>query len=325
MQVIRRVLVVALGTTLSLSIGVARADSNPGPGYGYGQANPGNGTVSIAAVNTGSTSMPYQPAAPAASPASSGSGGGGGGGGGGSSSGPCGAGQAASYQGATAAPAWPIAGTPVPAGSTVQNTYCNGALLSTNIVPVAAGGGGPAPAAAPPPPSPQQLAQMASAQLRLPVPGIQLSPPPNINQYVNSPTWAWLPASQWTPLSATAAAGPVVVTATASPTSMVIDYTDGGSSHSTTCSGPGTPYSVTLADQEDPLAPFSAASPDCGWTFATTSAGQPGGKDPVTATITYDVTWAVTGAPGGGDLGPLTSPPATFALPVGEIQVLNTP
>lgn len=318
----RYLIAVSLAMILLLVVvGPARVFALEAPlsGSGSGQSNESTGTVTIQATNTSSTPAPVASVTPVPS---SGGGGGGSGGGGSSSPGPCGGGQSAAYQGAGPAPAWPIAGTPVPAGSVVQNLYCNGSYSGTNIVPIAGGGGGGAPA--PVVINPAQLAQTAISQIRLSAPQLQLSPAPNITQYVNSPTWAWMPMAQWAPLTATAAAGPVVVTATATPLSIRIDYTDAGSPHTATCNGPGTPFSVALADQEDPQAPFSAASPDCGWTFTTTSADQPGGRDAVSATVTYGVGWTVTGAPGGGNLGPLNSPPVRFSLPVGEIEVLNT-
>jgi hypothetical protein len=57
-----------------------------------------------------------------------------------------------------------------------------------------------------------------------------------------------------------------------------------------TCQGAGTPY--TSADNP------AAASPDCGHTYTSSSAGQPGGPFQATATITWDVTWQ--GARGAG-------------------------
>jgi hypothetical protein len=211
---------------------------------------------------------------------------------------------------------------------------CQGLSLGTSscAAPPAPAPATPAPAAAPAAPvpviTPQQLAQQAEAQIQLAAPALQLSPDteidPEAKQIVNAPTWAWLPAGEWVPLHATAAAGPVVVTATATPLSININYTDGGSGHSVSCSGPGTPFDAQLASQEDPSAPLSAASPDCGWTFRTVSDAAPGGKDTITATVTYDVTWAVQGAAGGGDLGDLASPVTNYAVPVAQIQVLNT-
>ncbi len=169
---------------------------------------------------------------------------------------------------------------------------------------------------------------MAYGEIQLTAPGLHLSPSsetnPAIDQIVNAPTWAWVPAGSWQPLSATAAAGPVVVTATASPSSINVTYGDGGGTQTVTCAGPGTPYSDQLANSEDPAAPLSAASPDCGWTYQHTSGSAPGGKEPVNAVVTYHVTWTVTGAVGGGDLGPLNSPPTIYDVPVAEIQVVNT-
>ncbi|MDQ6784421.1 MAG: hypothetical protein M3063_13470 [Actinomycetota bacterium] len=205
------------------------------------------------------------------------------------------------------------------------NTTLNTPL--TVFVPGAPGAPGAAPAA-PPPPSPAQLAQIAYGEIQLGAPGLQLSPSSQINpaiyQIVNAPTWAWVPSANWKPLSATASAGPVVVTATAIPSSITVTYGDGGATRTATCGGPGTPYSDQLAEREDPGAPLSAASPDCGWTYEHTSAGAPGGKEPVAGVVTYHVTWTVTGAPGGGDLGPLNSPATTYNVPVAEIQVVNT-
>lgn len=207
-------------------------------------------------------------------------------------------------------------------------SYCNTSLPGPLPVFIPAGPGGGAPAPAPPPPSPAQLAQIAYGEIQLTPPGLQLSPSsetnPAIDQIVNAPTWAWVPAGSWKPLSATAAAGPVVVTATATPSSINVTYGDGSGTQTASCVGPGTPYSDQLANHEDPGAPLSAASPDCGWTYQHVSAGAPGGKEPVNAVVTYQVAWTVTGAAGGGNLGPLNSPPTIYDVPVGEIQVVNT-
>jgi len=205
----------------------------------------------------------------------------------------------------------------------IDTCYSNVTFPLPVFVPGVPGTPGP-----PPPPSPAQLAQIAYGEIRLPAPGLQLSPStqanPSIPQIVGAPTWAWVPSSSWAPLSATASAGPVVVTATASPAMIRLSYTDGGQSSTTVCRGSGTPYSDDLAGRESPAAPLSAASPDCGWTYRHPSARAPGGRVPVTGVVTYNVTWTVTGAPGGGDLGPLNSPPITYSVPVSEIQVLNT-
>jgi hypothetical protein len=166
----------------------------------------------------------------------------------------------------------------------------------------------------------------ARNHLSLPAPVVQLSPPADEWQYVQMPTWAWLASGAWTPLTATASAGPVTVAVTATPLRLEFSYqTTAATTATTTCSGPGTPYSDDLATAEDPQLPVQAASPDCGWTWHESSADTPDQKYGVTADVVYHLAWAVTGAAGGGDLGELTSPDAAFRVSVGEIQALNTP
>jgi hypothetical protein len=79
------------------------------------------------------------------------------------------------------------------------------------------------------------------------------------------------------------------------------------------CQGPGTPY--TLADASD------ASSPTCGYTYRTSSAGQPNDTFAVTATVSWSVTWT-----GGGQNGavPALENTASTALRVAEVESLNT-
>lgn len=329
----RRVLILAAITALlGPSASVAMADTILTVGSGSGEARPGTGTVDIGAINA--TPVPSGGSAPgslapaAATPASWG------GAGSGSPAVPActltpdpsaapGPGQTGlSY----AAGQSGFDQVPFAAPGTWYLSSCLSATsLGTVFVPAAQSGGGAGPAPAPVPViSPAQLAEIAKNQIQLVAPPLQLSPAAGVNQIVHVPTWAWLPPAAFAALHATAAAGPVVVTATASPTTMAVSYTDGGASRSVTCTGPGTPYSDALAAQEDPASPIRAASPDCGWTFENSSAAAPGERVPVSATVTYEVTWTVTGAAGGGDLGPLTSPPAVFAVQVAEIEAIIT-
>jgi hypothetical protein len=174
---------------------------------------------------------------------------------------------------------------------------------------------------------PVQLMQEARNHLSLPAPQIQLSPPAGQWQYVQMPTWAWVPKNTWAPLTASAAAGGVAVTVTATPVRLVFDYQINGSGTkaTATCNGPGTPYSEVLAATEDSANPIQAASPDCGWTWHQSSADTPDQKYAVTSHVAFHVTWAVTGAPGGGDLGALDGGATAIRVPVGEIQAVNTP
>jgi len=78
------------------------------------------------------------------------------------------------------------------------------------------------------------------------------------------------------------------VTATANPDQLSLSWGDGTSS---TCQGPGTPYVAGASDA-------SGSSPTCGHTYRITSASAPGQQFPVTATLSWKITWA-----GGGQAG----------------------
>ncbi|MEV6639671.1 hypothetical protein [Amycolatopsis sp. NPDC051371] len=157
-------------------------------------------------------------------------------------------------------------------------------------------------------PSPQQLAEQARSQLRLPSPLIASSPAGT--QLVRLPTWLWLDRAMWQPHSATAAVPAVSVTATATPTSVSWSTGDGTT---VTCTGPGTPFPAGGAAQ--------AVSPDCGHTYQRSSAGSPGEWFPITVTVSWRVTWA-----GGGTAGAFSdlTTSAAASLRVAEMQALGT-
>jgi hypothetical protein len=160
---------------------------------------------------------------------------------------------------------------------------------------------------APPAPSPQQVAQQAYNQLRLPSPEIRLNP--GGTQLVNLPTWMWVADGAWGSKSATAAVPGVSVTATAVPDRVVWQMGDGAT---VTCAGPGSAFPVTA----NPL----AASPDCGHTYTRSSLGEPNNEFNVSATVHWTVTW--TGAGQGGTFPDLTTT-STAAFAVVESQALN--
>ncbi|PKV95539.1 hypothetical protein ATK30_6462 [Amycolatopsis echigonensis] len=167
---------------------------------------------------------------------------------------------------------------------------------------------GRAPAPGPvPPPSPAELAQAARSQLRLPSPSIAANP--RGDQLVTLPTWLWL-SSGWDQQSATAAVPGVSVTAIAKPTSLVWSMGDGST---VTCENGGTPFPAG----GDP----KAASPDCGHTYRTSSAGQPNNAYPVTATVHWSISWS--GADQSGTFPDMTTA-ANAAFRVAESQALNT-
>lgn len=158
-----------------------------------------------------------------------------------------------------------------------------------------------------PQPTPAQLAQVARNQLRLPSPEIQANPAEE--QLVNLPTWLWLDRGDWGSVSATASVPGVSVTAVARPKSVVWTMGDG---KSVTCGGSGTPYGSSTS----PKSP----SPDCGYTYRISSAGQPDSAYPVSATMHWTVTWAGAGQTG---VFPDMTTTSNADFRVAESQALN--
>ena len=181
----------------------------------------------------------------------------------------------------------------VPAGCQVT--------IQTLACPLGAAPAGPGGGAA----DPGTLAALARRDLVLPSPVIRSSPPQGQPQLTRLPTWLWISPAAWAPQSKTAAVPGESVTATATPTVVTWQMGDGAE---VSCDGPGTAYSGAYSP--------SSASPDCGYTYSRSSAGQPGGVFRVTATIAWDVSWA------GGELAPLfTVAAADFT--VAQSQAVN--
>lgn len=173
-------------------------------------------------------------------------------------------------------------------------------------------GAAPRPAGGAPAPAPVDVARSVLQEAPLPLPAVRTSPPPEIDQLVNLPLWMWL--DNWAPVSVTAAlpeAG-ASVTVTATPRSVTWDM---GNGDRVVCAGPGTPYIPGAGNQ---------ASPDCGYTYRRSSAGQPNLQYQVSATMTWDASWTAAGVDGGGSLGQV-SRTTTFGVRVAEIQTINTP
>jgi len=194
--------------------------------------------------------------------------------------------------------------SPGVAGTWYRRT-CLGASVTTGVVwlPDAATGAGTAP------PAPAVVAQEAVNKLRLPEPRVGASPSAEVVQLVGVPVWLWVAGGSWGPVSATAAVPGVSVTATARPVSVTWDFGPGGR---VVCAGPGTPFRPGV---DDP----AAGSPDCGITFARSSAGEVDGRFRVTVTVSWSVGWA--GAGQTGVFTGLTSQLVT-AMAVDESQAL---
>jgi hypothetical protein len=159
-------------------------------------------------------------------------------------------------------------------------------------------------------PGPALLAQFAVSRLTVPAPQIELSPPPPAPQLVRLPMWLWVDEATWGERQATASVPGLSVTATATPTEVVWSTGDGGSR---TCEGAGMPWQPGM----DP----EAASPTCGYTYTTSSAGAPGGAYTLTATVTWEVSWVGGGT--SGTVDPLTTSSSTQVV-VAESRSRNT-
>jgi len=154
------------------------------------------------------------------------------------------------------------------------------------------------------PVDPVALAQQALQYVPLSPPLIGMSPAPGRDQLVNVATWLWVDPAAWAPVSASASAGGVRVTTTATPVRVVWDMGDGAA---VTCPGPGTPY--------DPAHP--AATPSCSYTYR-----RPGERLAVTATVEWSVRWVSTSG-AGGDLG-VARRASSVPVRVAESQAVNT-
>ncbi len=165
----------------------------------------------------------------------------------------------------------------------------------------------PAPAA--PAVDPEVLAEQAAARLDVAPPEVQLSPKAGVDQIVQLRTWMWV--ANWEPDSATASVPSVSATVTATPASVTWDM---GNGDEVVCSGPGTPFDFSRPEEEQ--------STDCSYTYRHSSTSQPGGVYQLSATMTYDVSWSASGAPGGGAL-PAVSETTTFPLRVLEIHAVE--
>ncbi len=125
-------------------------------------------------------------------------------------------------------------------------------------------------------------------------------------------TWLWVDnagADSFGPITRTATAGSVSVTATAKVTKVVWDMGDGAE---VTCRDTGTEW--TRADGADD-------SPTCGHTYLADSRAEPDGAYQVRATTHWTVDWDGAGQSGTIRFT-LTGPPR--AMPVVELHALRT-
>lgn len=185
----------------------------------------------------------------------------------------------------------------------IYDTYCPGVVgFGTSFYRAwraapPPGFGGPGVTAA-------QLAVRAVELLPIRGPEIGTVPEPGPDRLglVGLPTWMWTARLPETvgPVSRTASVPGLSVTATAQMQKIVWEM---GNGDRVTCTSPGTPYADRFQDR---------MSPDCGYRYV-----EPG-EYRVTATTTWQVSWA-----GGGETGGLTQTRSSSTdLRVGELQVL---
>jgi hypothetical protein len=158
--------------------------------------------------------------------------------------------------------------------------------------------------------TPAQLAQQAWNELKLPLPQVGTAPPRGSAGLVGLPEWVWVPASQWRPLTKRADAGGVWAQVTATPKQVIV--APGAGLSPVTCAGPGTAYA--------PGRPASSQHTDCSYTYARSSAGQPGAVYRVTVRVVWGGVWVGSG--GAGGTLPDISRSTTFGLRVAEAQSL---
>ncbi|MFC1419572.1 ATP/GTP-binding protein [Streptacidiphilus cavernicola] len=202
----------------------------------------------------------------------------------------------------------------------------DGAVYSQTC-PFAPGGGGAvniwlaAAPAGPPVVTPAELAQRALAMIQRSAATVGTAPDAGgaRTALVGSPIWLWIDrtgtdyATRAHPLSATAAVPGLAVTANVYVTA--VDWNMGDGSSARTCTLPGTPYRASDG---------AKASPDCGYSYAKPSIGQPDERYAITATVHWIARWNVVAAGGPAGtivLDPIATPATT--LRVSELQVLN--
>jgi hypothetical protein len=162
------------------------------------------------------------------------------------------------------------------------------------------------------PPDLEELAEVAIAtmNLRMFEIGITPKPGPGYLGYVGLPTWLWVAdqgPSTWGPISRSASAGGITVTATAEVDHVVWEMGDG---HTVTCNRAGTPYHVSYGD---------SASPDCGYRYTSNSADQPNNAYTVTATSYWVIGWE-----GGGESGQIEMDfTDSTQIRIGELQAIG--
>jgi hypothetical protein len=161
-------------------------------------------------------------------------------------------------------------------------------------------------------PSPRQVAEIAIKQMSLSAIDIGIVPRPGPDSVglVGMPVWMWAknPSDHtYGPITASASAGGITISATAKVLRIAWDMGDGTR---VVCDTAGTPYDPSYGRR---------SSPDCGHVYQRSSAHRPGESYTVTATSDWVVTWSGAGQTGSIRLAGLSR---STQITIGEAQVL---
>jgi hypothetical protein len=161
-------------------------------------------------------------------------------------------------------------------------------------------------------PTPGEVARLAIEDMQLKAINIGLAPEPGPDSVglVGMPVWMWAAGPDdhtFGPITASASAGDITITATARVHRVTWDMGDGTE---VVCHNAGTPYKPEYGMQQ---------SPTCGYVYATASSREQDGKFTVTASSDWVVEWTGAGQSGVIRLNGLRR---SVAIAVGEAQVL---
>jgi hypothetical protein len=135
--------------------------------------------------------------------------------------------------------------------------------------------------------TPQQLLQVALAELKIPALKPDTAPPPGERALVGLALWYWIPKAHWRAVQVRVAVGPVWAQVTATPQRVL--YAPGGSQGGAACRGPGARFTARLAN----------ATSACSYTYRQSSDLQPGHKYQAVISVSWRVSWTGSGGTGG--------------------------
>lgn len=197
-----------------------------------------------------------------------------------------------------------------------QTAYWKGNDPTTGSIWVCAGAGVAIPAntwfvpGGQTPPDPGEMAKTIVKAMPLVKPTVHMAPQPPLMTYVGLETWLWMGENQWRNVTGSASIGDTTVSVVAEPIRVTWDLGDGIE----TCTSAGRKWEKGMSSEEQT---------DCSYVFQHVSDFQPNDVFPVTATISYAVSWTCSGTciAGAGTLGEIpgfTSDASTIR--VGERQ-----